>query len=165
MTTKEFIKKINALSEDEREGMNAKIDTEGNVLITKTLHINGAYSKVASLSSDSRSWHFYYSYDVPGCVLALMGELASDEYWGKFLILNGEPENSFWNFFIIGEDGQLFNRCEDNLDELFKFACTKEELNELKEGLSQRMQKGIDALTVPFVEALEMGEDNETHHD
>lgn len=79
-----------------------------------------------------------------------MGELVNDEYWDKFLLLNGEPEDSFCNFFIIGDDGQLFPRCEDSLDELVKFAYTKEELNELKDGLSQRMRKAIDILAVPL---------------
>lgn len=160
MSTEEFIKKVNALSEDEREGINAKADTEGNVIITKTLNKEGAYSNVASLSNDSRSWHFYYAYDFPGCVLKLMGELASDEYWGKFLLLNGEPY-TFCNFFIIGDNGQLFPRCEDNLDELVKFACTKEELDELKDGFSQRMQKAIDTLAVPFVKVASKMEEEQ----
>lgn len=154
MTTKEFIEKVNALSEDEREGMSAKDDTEGNVIITKSCDDKprGCYTNVASLSKSSRSWHFYYGNDVPGCVLKLMGELANDEYWGRFLLLNGEPEDSFCNFFIICDDGQLYPSCEDNLDELVKFACTKEELDELKDGFSQRMQKAIDTLAVPLAE-------------
>lgn len=154
MTTDELIKKVNALSKDECEGMSAKADAEGKVFIIKSYDGKPAdvYSNVASLSKSSRSWHFYYAYDVPGCVLKLMGELANDEYWGRFLLLNGEPEDSFCNFFIIGDDGQLYPRCEDNLDELVKFACTKEELDELKDGFSQRMQKAIDTLAVPLVE-------------
>ena len=140
--------------------MEAKVDTEGTVFITESRNLG--YVNVASLSTSSKSWHFYYQYNVPGCVLKLMGELASDEYRGKFLILNGEPENSFCNFFLIGDDGQLYPRCEDALDELVKFACTKEELDELKDGFSRRMQKAIDVLAVPLVEvASKMEEDDE----
>lgn len=155
MTTEEFIKKVNALSEDECESIRARADAENNVFLFKTRPAN----TVASLSNSSRSWHFYRQCDLPACVLKLMAELTNDEYWGKFLILNGEPEESFCNFFIIGNDGQLYPRCEDTLNELVKFACTEEELDELKEGFSERMQKAIDVLAVPLVEvASKMGE-------
>lgn len=151
MTTEEFIKKVKALSEDEREGTKVVTCTDGGVLIQKPLRAGG-YFDVACVSNGSRTWHFFNQCYVPGCVLKLMGELVNDEYWGKFLLLNGEPEDSFCNFFIIGDDGQLYPRCEDNLDELVKFACTKEELGELKNGFSRRMREAIDVLAVPFSE-------------
>lgn len=150
MTTNEFVTKVNAMSEDEREGVHAKVDIENTVFIANSWDVGS--TNVASLSNGSRTWHFYYDHNVPACVLKLMSELANDEYRGKFLILNGEPEDSCCNFFLIGDDGQLYPRCEDTLDELVKFACTKAELNELKEELSRRMQKAVDTLTVPLAE-------------
>lgn len=158
MTAEEFVKKVNGLSKDERELISARADAEHNVFIFESFPGN----TVSKLPNSSRSWHFYGpgQHNLPACVLKLMAELANDEYWGKFLILNGEPEDSFCNFFLIGDDGQLYPRCEENLDELVKFACTKEELDELKEGFSQRMQEAIDVLAVPFSEvASKMEED------
>lgn len=163
MTITEFIKKVNALSEEERSGVEVHVDTEGTVFIDDSSILGCTH--VASLSTGSKLWHFHYRYDLPACVLKLMGELASDEYRGKFLILNGEPENSFCDIFVIGDNGRLYHRCEDTLDELVKFACTEEELDELKEGFSERMRKAIDVLAVPLAKvASKMGEDDEQHN-
>lgn len=159
MTTEEFVKKVKALSEDEGERVRVVTCTDGDVLIQKPL-IAGGYFDVARVSNGSRTWHFFNQCYVPGCVLKLMGELVNDEYWGKFLLLNGEPEDGCCNFFLIGDDGQLYPRCEDNLDELVKFAYTKEELDELKDGFSQRMQEAIDTLAVPLVEVASKMEEN-----
>lgn len=163
MTTEEFIEAVNALSEEERGGLKA-LDTDRGMAI---VYANQPYT-LAYLPFYTKQWVFVANgYTLPGSVLKLMGELVDGKYRErekKYVILNGEPEKNFWLVFIVSDYGWLDCRCADgpdNLDKLYKFSYTREELEELKEGLSPRIQKAVDAMTVTLDEALKMGEDND----
>lgn len=163
MTTEEFIQKVNALNENEREGLKA-LDTDRGVEIV----YGNSYHTLAYLPHYTKRWVFIVDgYTFPGSVLKLMGELADSKYSGrekKYVILNGKPERNVWLVFIISDYGWLDCRCvdgPDNLDKLSEFSYTREELYELKVGISPRLRKAIDAMTVSLDEALKMGEDSE----
>ncbi|MBT9056382.1 hypothetical protein BTJ26_03025 [Lactobacillus delbrueckii subsp. bulgaricus] len=165
MTIEEFIEKLNALSEDERGGVWAFLSPTGEpVVATNSASLRSIGPLwLAYLPNYTKSWKFLEKRTIPGCVLKLMGELADSRYQGKYAILNGKPYRDI-------EGHQVFNCFQINLgcleqdsgvylSELTTY--TKSELEELKEDLPQRMQKAIDALTVPVDKALKMGEDND----
>lgn len=162
MTTEEFIEKVNALSEDERGGVEAYLTA------TRLPAITDASRKwtLAYLPDYSKNWMFTTnSCSLPGSVLKLMGELADSRYQERqYAILNGKPYrdikgNQLFNCFQINILGCLEQDSGVYLSELTTY--TKSELEELKAGLPWTMQEAIDALTVPVDEALKMEEDND----
>lgn len=170
MTTEEFIKKVNALSEEERGGVRAYLTA------TNLPAISDASDKwtLAYLPCDTKSWTFASdSFSMPGCVLKLMSELAEStnrERQGQYVILNGDPYhddegNKYFDCFLLWLCGPGFGRLETHnfisKKELANWTYTKPELDYFKKDKSWAMCEAIDALTVPLEEALKMGEDNE----
>lgn len=163
MTTKEFIEKVNALSEDERHGLVAFMKDNGAPAIADTYQCH----TLAYLPGFTKRWVFatYSSYSFPGRVLKLMGELADSKYHErekKYVILNGKPHNGRFDCFLIDIRGRLNEDNDISRKQLEGYMYyTKSELDEFKGNLPQRMQKAVDVLIVPLEEALKMGENNE----
>lgn len=161
MTNEEFIKKVNALSEDERGNIKASLEDTGEPCIKK----DDKYWSLAHLPRCSRSWAFDTDDGdkIPGCVLKLMGELADSKYRdGAYVILNGEPHNGHFNIFKIDIRGRLNEHNDVSRKDLEGYVYyTKTELDAMKVRLPWAMQKAVDALTVPLSAALKMGEDDD----
>lgn len=162
MTTKEFIQKVNALSEEERHGLTAYLKHDGALAIADTYQ----FCTLAYMPGYTKRWVFTAdSYSIPGSVLKLMGELAESKYHErerKYVILNGKPNGKCWDVFRINKEYQNFDKypCFDR-DDLSCMSYTECELAEAKKHLSEALQDAVDVLTVPLEEALKMGEDND----
>lgn len=158
MTIEEF---IDAFDENE---LYAEYDEQGSVYI----YDNTYGSMMARLRINSSVWTAEDEtlFIMSPSLLRLMAELADTppekrKVTPRYVILNGKPERNVWLVFIISDYGWLDCRCvdgPDNLDKLSEFSYTREELDELKVGLSPRLKKAIDAMTVTLNEALKMGE-------
>lgn len=164
MTTEEFIKKVNSLSEDERNGLVAFLKNNGVPAIADAKQ----FYTLAYLPGYTKRWVFAAdSYSFPGCVLKLMGELADSKYRERqkqYVILNGEPYHDIrgellFDCFVINVHECLETANGLCLSELVTY--TKSELNEHKANMPWTMKEAIDALTVPLEEAEKMGEDND----
>lgn len=164
MTTEEFIKKVNALSEEERGGLTAYLKNNGVPAIADA---NQFYT-LAYLPGYTKKWVFAAdSYSFPGSVLKLMGELADSKYRARrkqYVILNGKPYHDIYgellfDCFVINVHERLETANGLCLTELVTY--TESELEVHKENMLWTMQEAIDALTVPLEDALKMGEDND----
>lgn len=165
MTTEEFIKKVNALSEDERGGVKATLSITGEPTIetsfTPMHEMNPRL--LAYLPRYTKSWKFLEDSTIPGCVLKLMAKLANSKYLEKrYVILNGRPDkDDGFTCFEIRDHKYLFNQLYISSKNLYRYSYTKSELDNAKTGMPWTMKEAIDALTVPLEEAEKMGEDND----
>lgn len=168
MTTEEFIKKVNLLSEEERNGVFAfSAPGGGMVIATDSTSLRSPNPLwLAHMPIYSNSWSFLEKCIIPGRVLKLMAEFADSKYHEcekKYVILNGKPSGKHWDVFWINKEYQNFDKCSsDDRDGLIShMSYTECELAEAKKHLPEALQKAVDALTVPLDEALKMGEDND----
>lgn len=154
MTTKEFIQKVNALSEEERHGLTAYLKHDGALAIADTYQ----FRTLAYMPGYTKRWVFTAdSYSIPGSVLKLMGELAESNE-KKYVILNGKPRGKRWYVFGINKRYQKLDECPgiDRDDLISNMSYTESELAEAKKYLPEALQKAVDLLTVPLKEALKM---------
>ena len=155
MTTEEFIKKVNALSDEERHGLTAYLKTNGAPAIGDAR----GFFTLAYMPGYTKRWVFTAdSYSIPGSMLKLMGELAESKYHErdrKYVILNGKPflldGSILTRVFVINAGNLSFATV--SLDELDDFAYTEEELERLKSTLPKKLQDAVDMLTVTVGEA------------
>lgn len=153
MTIKEFVEAVNAL--DNRDEIDAELVPDGTVLLNKC-----GYSFVAALEAHDIKWQFYCTdLTIPTKILKLMVELAeSKEKDNKYVILNGKPFSDDGNIsiraFLIIDDSLDSNIV--SIDDLNDFAYTKEELEQFKSTLPEKLQDAVDMLTVTVGEAKEV---------
>lgn len=155
MTIKEFVEAVNAL--DNRDEVDAEVSPIGGVLLNKCGYL------IAALGKRDTKWSFVsatHAVTIPTKILKLMVELAeSREDDNRYVILNGKPffDNGSISIrvFVINSvinEGRL-SFATVSLDNLNNFAYSKEELEQLKSTLPEKLQDAVDTLTVTVSEA------------
>lgn len=160
MTTEEFIQNVNALNENERDGVRATLFPTGEATIeTSYTPMYEMHPRMlAILPKYTKSWTLFEKCVIPGAVLKLMGELADSKYSErekKYVILNGNPfllDGSILTRVFFIDEGNL-SFATVTLDELNDFAYTKKELKQSKATLPKKLQDAVDMLTVTVGEA------------
>ena len=158
MTTEEFVKTVNVIDVDDRNELEAYDNGCGDVFLRTNYGDKDVDMEIAILGKHDTSWGVRTISQVmfPTKILKLMVELAESRAEdNKYVILNGKPfllEGGLSiRVFLI--DKNNLSSCILGIDDLNDFAYTKEELEQLKTTLPEKLQDAVDLLTVTVSEA------------